>query len=180
MSVRGQILQAFPEGALADEAFADVCFPLCRLAMKKLDPTLSGWATWFYTLEDPYRKDAVFGPGCSPDGRLSYTQTRGRASFLIGRDFFDVRQEWEPHVEATRAAWAARKPISTLRKFPIRWGGSPKWLQSDETPRNEHDRKLVFIGQVSSMSFLNAPVAKSLFLFYDPTSGRLTQVAQVT
>jgi hypothetical protein len=173
-------LQAFPDATLADPAFEDVCFPLYRLALKRIDPTWSGWATWFYTLEDPYRDDPVEGPGCIPDHQLSYTQDAGRATFLVGRDFFDVRPEWAPHLEAVRQVWSERKRPTMRGRAPLRWGGSPKWIQDDRTPRDSRGRKMVFIGQVDSLQVFPTMVAKVLYLFADPDAGRFTQVSQST
>lgn len=186
MSIRPLYLQKFPAHAdvFVDPApLAPWTFPLCSLALKKVNPLWEGRVTWLYSLEDPYHEPATAHGNdlCIPDMQLSFYREGGKYRFAADPGFFTPSESWLKFVVEVRKAHAeARAKGGSMGKRQLLFGGRPQWTQSDATPRDPSGNAMHFIGQVYSGDFFWSLVGKDLFLFYSPEHDLVTQVSQGT
>lgn len=186
MSIRALYLQTFPNHAdvfVDPEPIAPWTFPLCALALKKVNPLWEGSVTWVYSLEDPYGEAASAHSNdlCISDAQLSFHRAQGKYRFAADLGFFTPSADWLRFVVEVRDAYAAaREKGMSMGKKTLRFGGRPRWTQSDATPRDPSGKKMHFIGQVYSGDFFWSLVGKDLFLFYSPEHDLVTQVSQGT
>jgi hypothetical protein len=186
MSIRALYLQKFPAHAevfVEPEPLTHWTFPLCSLALKKVNPLWEGRVTWVYSLEDPYDPAATQHANdlCIHDMRLSFHRAEGKYRFAADPGFFVPGAERQPFVESARAAY--QKAVDrggSMGKKTLRFGGRPKWVQSDETPRGPDGKKMHFVGQVYSGDFFSTLCDKDLYLFYAPEHDLVTQITQLT
>jgi len=186
MSIRSLYLQKYPAHTdvfVDPEPIEPWTFPLCSLALKKVNPLWEGSVSWVYSLEDPYNEAAAEFANdlCVLDMQLSFHREQGKYRFAADLGFFRPSAKWVRFVDEVRASYReSRAKGGSVGKKALRFGGRPKWTQSDATPVDPSGNKMHFIGQVYSGDFFWSLVGKDLFLFYSPEHDLVTQVSQGT
>jgi len=162
-------------------------FPICTVDLSKLNPTWSDTVHFLMFNEDPYNEETVpfFNHYCE-DNSIGFKIIDGKLKLLTDIRFMHVSKKWEEWLDKTTNTYYKSKEeykngeLNFDYKSVINLGGTPEWLQYDETPSNDKGEKLHFIGQFESSDFTDDYCPKDVYVFYDPNKKILVQRYQIT
>jgi hypothetical protein len=180
----------FPElsDVFADDLslVSDVLFPICSIDLSFVDRKFSGLVYLLQFNEDPYNENVRvhFNEYCGFN-KIGFRIENGKYKFLTDYKYFDVSPKWLEWLSKTKADYLQAKweYRESGKKFGIGFiipGGSPRWLQEDDTPKEPDGTPMTFIAQFDTGRICKDYCEKRIYLFYSEKYKLAVQVYQVT
>jgi hypothetical protein len=158
--------------------------PLLSIDLAKIDSNLTGEIFIVYFNNDPYCAGSVktYNAYCNA-GKVTFDIIEGKYVFRGDFDFFVTNEDWLEWLRMGDASYKEFiKSIAIEKLTPsdfIEFRKKPRWIQADETPLNSKGKKMKFICQVNSGSFISDYCEEEIYLFYDPFDKVAVQVHQI-
>lgn len=159
--------------------------PLISIDLSLIDKKWTGNIFIVYFNDDPYCEESKQYLNDDCDGtKVTFDIIDGKYKFKADFGYFKTNEDWKEWLEMGDKSYQeflenVKSEPTDSKNFISQFNKKPKWLQSDETPRNSKGQKMKFICQINSGSIVNDYCEEEIFLFYDPVDNVAVQVHQM-
>lgn len=168
------------------EKAKETMFPICTIDLSYINRKWNGNIHLLLFNEDPYNMDTLpyFTTYCK-DNMIGFELINNKYNFLSDYGYFNLSPDWKEWFELTKKNYLEAKDNyhESGKKYWINYiipGGSPNWLQGDETPLDPDGNQMVFIAQYNTGKISSDYCEKEIYLFYSDKHRLAVQIYQTS